>query len=137
MLDLSFALDFCWYLIFIDKHTFIHFEFHYQQMFVLCYIIVILHSPGLIANASIIFITPFIDPSIVRALFPIYLSKALLQTSLRVNEAYTSSKTSIFTHLSVNIQIFCKSVQLYLCSVLNYILYSFYLCSRIEAGLIR
>ncbi|XP_059899653.1 uncharacterized protein LOC132451294 isoform X1 [Gadus macrocephalus] len=53
------------------------------------------YSHGLIANASIIFNTTSIDPSIVRALFTIYLAEALPQTSLNVNEEYTSDSKPV------------------------------------------
>ena len=116
MLDLCFALVLCWYLILV------------------VFIIFILHSHGLIANASIIFNTTSIDPSIVRALFTIYLAEALTQTSLNVNEEYTSGTTFIFTYLFVNIHIFFKSPQLYPFSVFNYLLCSFYFFSRFNAS---
>ena len=102
-------------------------------MLLIVFIIFILYSPGLIANASIIFNTVMINQYIVRALFWQNIATALLQTKLSVNEEYTSSKTFNLTHLFVNLHIFFKSLQLYTCSVFNYILISFYVFSRLTA----
>ena len=146
MLALRFAEVLCWYFIFIDKTyssmTFFHlsnclFSFPYQQMLVFINIIFILHSPGLIANASIIFNTSSINQYIVRALFMINIATALLQVNLSVNKEYTNSTTFILTHSLVNIDIFWKSQLLYTCSVLNYILTYFYLFSRLNSDHIR
>ena len=62
-------------------------------MFLVVFIIFILHSPGLIANASISFNTLSINPYIVRGIFGENIATALPQTNLTVNEKYTSSKT--------------------------------------------
>ena len=129
MLGLGFALVLCWYLICIVK-AYASMTLHYYFLL----IIFILHSPGLIANATIIFNTPDINQYIVRGLFSEHIATALRLTNLRVNEEYTSSTTYILTHSFVNICIFWKSPQLYTCSVLNYIPISFYLFSRLDAG---
>ena len=62
-------------------------------MFLVVFIIFILHSPGLIANAAIIFNTLSINAYIVRGIFEENIATALPQTNLIVNEKYTSSKT--------------------------------------------
>ena len=132
MLGLGFALVLCWYLICIVK-AYASMTLHYYFLL----IIFILHSPGLIANASIIFNTSSINQYIVRALFMINIATALLQVNLSVNKEYTNSTTFIWTHSLVNIDIFWKSQLLYTCSVLNYIPISFYLFSRLNSDHIR